>query len=214
MLRYVYGNNLNRFPTLRDSMFEDRAEQFSRRLGWAVKVNEKGEERDQYDVLNPLYVIWELEDGTHGGSMRFLPTVGRTMINEHFSHLIGGTKIESPLIWECTRFCISPRADRRAAAALVLGGGEIMDNFKLLHFCGVFDPRMERIYRLYHVDPDVIGTAGEGKDRIGVGLWEMKPEAWAPTLNRLGIDRHTSQTWFDLSFNRRVPDPMPLAAIA
>ena len=87
-----------------------------------------------------------------------------------------------------------------------------MDNFKLSHFCGVFDPRMERIYRLYHVDPDVIGAAGEGKDRIGVGLWEMKPEAWAPTLKRLGIDRETSRAWFDRSFGR--VSPQPLAAIA
>ncbi len=212
MLRYVYGTDLNKFPKLSDTMFRDRAEQFSRRLGWEVSVNENGEERDQYDVLNPLYVIWELEDGSHGGSMRFLPTTGRTMVNEHFSNLTDGVKIESPFIWECTRFCISPRADRRAAAALVLGGGELMDNFRLSHFCGVFDPRMERIYRLYHVNPDVIGSAGEGKDRIGVGLWEMKPEAWAPTLKRLGIDRETSRAWFNRSFNRQ--SAMPLAATA
>lgn len=213
MLRYIYGNKLNHYPKLRDTMFKDRAEQFSSRLGWEVTVNNFGEERDQYDLLNPLYVIWELEDGSHGGSMRFLPTVGRTMINEHFSDLTDGVKIESPFIWECTRFCISPRADRRAAAALVLGAGELMDNFKLSHFCGVFDPRMERIYRLYHVQPDVIGTSGDGPDRIGVGLWEMKPEAWAPTLSRLGIDRATSLSWFDRSFNRTQP-AMPLAAIA
>lgn len=212
MLRYVYGTELDRFAKLRDTMFRDRAEQFSRRLGWEVSVNTHGEERDQYDVLNPLYVIWELEDGSHGGSMRFLPTSGRTMINEHFSHLLGGTKIESPFIWECTRFCISPRADRRAAAALVLGGGELMDNFKLDHFCGVFDPRMERIYRLYHVDPDIIGMTGEGKDRIGAGLWEMKPAAWAPTLKRLGIDRETSLSWFNHSFNRNLPQPLAATA--
>jgi acyl homoserine lactone synthase len=213
MLRYIYGNELHRHSTLRETMFRDRADQFSRRLGWEVRVNERGEEKDQYDLLNPLYVIWELDDGSHGGSMRFLPTVGRTMVNEHFSHLTDGVKIESPLIWECTRFCISPRADRRAAAALVLGGGELMDYFHLSHYCGVFDPRMERIYRLYHVQPDVIGSSGEGKDRIGVGLWEMKPEAWAPTLKRLGIDRNTSQRWFDHSFNRNAP-AMPLAKIA
>ncbi len=212
MLRYVYGTDLDNFTKIRDTMFRDRAEQFSHRLGWEVAVNAHGEERDQYDVLNPLYVIWELEDGSHGGSMRFLPTSGRTMINEHFSHLLGGMRIESPFIWECTRFCISPRADRRAAAALVLGGGELMANFGLSHFCGVFDPRMERIYRLYHVKPDVIGSAGEGKDRIGVGLWEMKPEAWAPTLGRLGIDRETSLSWFNRSFDR--PSRHHLAAIA
>ena len=34
-------------------------------------------------TLNPLYVIWEIPDGSHGGSMRFLPTSGRTMVHEH-----------------------------------------------------------------------------------------------------------------------------------
>lgn len=202
MLRYVYGHALSGFPKLMDTMFRDRAEQFAVRLGWDVEVDDRGYEHDEYDALDPLYVIWELPDGTHGGSMRFLPTVGRTMINDHFRSLTDGVRIESPLIWECTRFCISPRADRRVSAALVLGAGELMDNFQLSHFCGVFDPRMERIYRLYGVEPDVIGTSGKGADRIGVGLWEMKAAAWPKTLKRLGICRETSLGWFDLAFQR------------
>lgn len=212
MLRYLYASQLDLFPVLRDTMFRDRAEQFAERLGWAVHVNSAGEERDEYDELNPLYVIWELADGTHGGSMRFLPTSGRTMLADHFQHLTDGVQISSPLIWECTRFCISPRADRRAAAALVLGGGELMENFGLEHFCGVFDPRMERIYRLYHVDPDVIGTSGEGADRIGVGLWEMKPAAWEPVLRRVGVSRETSLEWFNRAFRRS--EHLELAATA
>ncbi len=204
MLRYVYGHDLARFPRLADTMFRDRAEQFRTRLGWEVSVDAVGHERDEYDALDPLYVIWEMADGTHGGSMRFLPTVGRTMINEHFGHLTGGVRIESPLIWECTRFCISPRATgvtaRKAAGALVLGAGEMMARAALEHYVGVFDVRMERIYRLYGVEPDVIGTDGDGKARIGVGLWKMNDAAWEPTLKRLGIDRATSARWVAQSF--------------
>ena len=33
MLRYIYGDQLHLHPRLRDTMFRDRAEQFSRRLG-------------------------------------------------------------------------------------------------------------------------------------------------------------------------------------
>jgi acyl homoserine lactone synthase len=165
-------------------------------------VNENGEERDEYDDLNPLYIIWEREDGTHGGSMRFLPTVGRTMVNDHFSHLTDGVKIESPFIWECTRFCLAPNAERKVSAALVLGAGELMANFHLSHFVGVFDPRMERIYRLYGVQPDVIGKKGEGRDQIGVGLWEMNAEAWPRTLNRVGVTRAISRQWFERSFGQ------------
>ncbi|KPN63578.1 N-acyl-L-homoserine lactone synthetase [Aliiroseovarius crassostreae] len=206
MLRYIYANDLSRFPLLRDTMFRDRAEQFSKRLGWDVAVNASGEERDQYDELNPLYVIWEMADGRHGGSMRFMPTVGRTMVNEHFSHLTGGVTVESPLIWECTRFCLSPKADRRASAALALGAGELMSAFQLKHYIGVFDPRMQRIYRLMGLEPEVIGSAGEGRDEIGVGLWSMDETAFEPTLKRVGVSREMSRGWLRYSLSGK-PGP-------
>ncbi|SPF76950.1 Acyl-homoserine-lactone synthase [Aliiroseovarius pelagivivens] len=209
MLRYLYGNDLSKFPLLAETMFKDRAEQFSHRLGWDVSVDVNGFERDEYDDLNPLYVIWEQADGRHGGSMRFLPTVGQTMVNDHFSHLTDGVHIESPLIWECTRFCLSPTADRRASAALALGAGEIMDTFKLEHYVGVFDPRMERIYRLMGLEPDVIGMGGEGRDRIGVGLWSMDKSAFEPTLKKVGVSREVSQGWMRYSLFTVNRDPAP-----
>jgi acyl homoserine lactone synthase len=58
-------------------MFLDRAQQFQARLGWQVQVDVNGFETDEYDAMNPLYVIWQLPDGTHGGSMRFLPRPDR-----------------------------------------------------------------------------------------------------------------------------------------
>lgn len=200
MLHYIYGDSLHHFPLLRDTMFKDRANQFQNRLGWAVNVNAAGHERDEYDDLNPLYVIWENADGNHGGSMRFLPTTGSTMVNDYFSQLTDGVRIESPLIWECTRFCLAPSAERKVTAALTLGAGEVMEEFKLDHFIGVFDPRMERIYRLMGLSPDVIGRSGEGRDEIGVGLWEMRADAFEPTLAKLGVDRATSKAWLRRAF--------------
>ena len=76
MIRYLYADELHNFPKLSQTMFEDRADQFKTRLDWDVLVDERGRERDEYDDLNPLYVIWEQPDGSHGGSMRFLPTTG------------------------------------------------------------------------------------------------------------------------------------------
>ncbi|MCA0042668.1 acyl-homoserine-lactone synthase [Celeribacter litoreus] len=201
MLRYIYGQDLRHFPRLRDTMFRDRAEQFKNRLGWEVQVNEKGEERDEYDDMNPLYVIWQKPDGTHGGSMRFLPTTGDTMVNDHFLFLTDGVRIESPFIWECTRFCLAPGADRRVTAALTLGAGEIMEEFGLKHFVGVFDPRMERIYSLMGLNPDVLGRSGEGRGAVGVGLWEMHEDVFVPTLERAGVDRETSKCWFRMAFD-------------
>ena len=202
MLRYIYGTDLHNFPKLRDTMFRDRADQFKARLGWEVTVDEDGFETDQYDALNPLYVIWENADGTHGGSMRFLPTVGRTMVNEHFGDLMSGPVV-SPTIWECTRFCLSRNAESRVAAALMLGGGEIMQNFQIHHFVGVFDARMVRIYRMIGSSPDILGSAGEGRDKISVGLWHFAPDAQAKVAQRAGVSVSLSELWFERSFGGR-----------
>lgn len=201
MLRFIYATDLDQYPLLKDTMFRDRTTQFRDRLNWAVTVDAKGHERDEYDDINPLYVIWENADGTHGGSMRFLPSTGDTMVNDHFSHLIEGADIRSPLIWECTRFCLAPDADRRVTAALVLGASELMENFALMQFVGVFDPRMERIYSLLGVKPEVIGRAGEGDEEIGVGLWGFDQSARPRVEKRAKFDKAQAEAWFRHSFN-------------
>lgn len=206
MLRYLYADQLSNFPRLADSMFTDRADQFKERLGWDVSVDENGHERDQYDDLNPLYVIWENADGSHGGSMRFLPTTGPVMVNDFFGHLTGGGPITSPVIWECTRFCLSSNADSKVAAALMLGGGEIMQGFGVEHFVGVFDARMVRIYRMIGSSPDVLGSEGSGLEAISVGLWAFTPEAQGKVAARAGITPELSRMWFNRSFGA-VPIP-------
>ncbi|MCA0871023.1 autoinducer synthase [Seohaeicola saemankumensis] len=200
MLRYIYANELHRFPKLGHTMFLDRADQFRTRLGWDVHVDANGEERDGYDDLNPLYVIWENPGGCHGGSMRFLPTTGPVMVNDVFGHLTGGSPVVSPLIWECTRFCLARDAGSNVAAALMLGGGEIMTGFGIRHFVGVFDARMVRIYRAIGSSPEVLGSEGEGRDRISVGLWEFTPEAQKKVAERAGVSPELSRLWFARDF--------------
>lgn len=199
MLHYIHGNDLDRFPKLKASMFRDRAHQFRDRLRWDVRVDAQGWERDEYDALNPLYVIWERPDGTHGGSLRFLPTTGRTMIRDHFRHLIPNVDIASPLIWECTRFCLAPGVDCRVAAALMLGGGELMRAFSLSHFVGVFAAPMARIYRRIGSSPEVLGTTGKGAEAISVGLWAYSQAARGRVLQQAGLSSALSDAWFEMS---------------
>ena len=212
MLRYIYSDDLHLYPKLASSMFRDRADQFRTRLGWDVDVDDNGEERDQYDTLNPLYVIWENPDGSHGGSMRFLPTTGRTMVNEVFGHLIGDGTITSPLIWECTRFCLARGASARTAAALMLAGGEIMSGFGIHHFVGVFDARMQRIYRVIGSSPEVLGSEGQGRDMISVGLWEFTETARRKVALRAGISLQISRLWFDRAFGAERMGPLAMSA--
>ena len=210
MLRYLYADELNRHPLLEDGMFRDRATQFRDRLGWEVEVDRNGWERDDYDRLNPLYVLWEEPGGRHGGSMRFLPTTGRTMTAEHFSHLADAA-IESPAIWECTRFCLAPGAQPRVAGALMLAGGELMRAFALSHLLGVFDARMVRIYRMIGASPEVLGTSGTGRDAISVGLWSYRAEDRHRVLRRAGVSSDLSEAWFARAFGS-TPQGMRAAA--
>lgn len=200
MLRYMTTEGLARCPGLRDAMFRDRAAQFSDRLGWAVAVDAAGLERDQYDALDPLYVIWEQGCGRHGGSMRLLPTTGRCMVNDHFAHLNGGVQVSSPVIWECTRFCLAPGAGPHVAAALMLAGGELLERQGLDHLLGVFDVNMERIYRRIGASPEVLGSAGAGRDRTSLGLWSLTGGARARVARRAGISPALSQLWYRRAF--------------
>ena len=201
MIHFIYANDLAKFPTLRSGMFQDRRVQFKERQGWDVSVNEFGEEIDQYDQLNPLYVIAEL-DGQHHGSMRFLPTVGRTLVNEHFTQLNDGLEIRNPLIWECTRFCISPFANRagNVAAMLMLAGAELGLRFGLRQSVGVFDARMTRIYKRIGWAPEVLGTEILGSEETSVGLWQFSEAIKLQLCTKYRISPRTVEDWFDASF--------------
>ena len=209
MLRYIYGDDLPQHGKLHDTMFRDRAAQFRQRLDWDVSVDEKGHERDEYDAMNPLYVIWEQTDGSHGGSMRFLPTTGQTMVNDHFRHLSDGVEIRHPFIWECTRFCLSQEAQSRVSAALMLGGMEVGLNNYLTDSVGVFDARMTRIYRRLGWSPTVLGTDGNGRDAISVGLWAYDRTIRPNLLRRAGLSDELSRLWYDRAFGS-VQSPMAM----
>ena len=200
MLRYLYADDLNAYPRLRESMFGDRATQFHDRLGWDVQVDDGGLERDQYDDLSPLYVIWERPDGLHGGSMRFLPTTGRTMTEEHFAGIADVSGLKSPFIWECTRFCLAPNSQACVAGLLMLAGGELMRQMGLSHFLGVFDARMVRIYRMIGSSPKILGSVGQGREQLSVGLWRYSEADRAQVLDSAGVSSELSEYWYNRAF--------------
>ncbi|MDR6265232.1 acyl-homoserine-lactone synthase [Roseobacter sp. N2S] len=202
MLSYIYADEIAAFPLLQETMFKDRKVQFHDRLGWEVAIDAAGHERDEYDTINPLYAIWQLPDGSHGGSMRALPTTGPCMTNDHFGDITGGP-ITSPLIWESTRFCLSPRVDSAAgqiSAAIMLAGCEIGLNFGLRHAVGVFDPRMVRIYRRLGWSPEVLGSKGVGRGRVSVGLWEFSEGIRRTLCQAAQVTPAQSTGWFEDCF--------------
>lgn len=195
MLHIVYADDLDRLPKLRGSMFKHRAIQFQERLCWPVHVDKHGRERDEYDDLNPLYVIWERRDGTHGGSMRFLPTTGDTMLNDHFSHLTNCVGIRSPFIWECTRLCIAPEADPATLSKLMLGAFKLGLRFQLNYAVAVVDFQMFRIIR--RAEPETIGQCIYRINGICVGLWTFEKMRRARLEERAAITARDSVAWYE-----------------
>ena len=180
MIRYLDSAALAARPALRRQMHAHRAAQFAERLRWAVTVD-GGEERDQYDGGSALYCVLT-RGGRHEGSMRFLPTTGRTMTEEHFSTLYPDAPIRDPMIWECTRFVIAPDAGPGAAAALMLGGLELGLALGLTGSIGVYGRAMERVYARIGWPPERLGREGD----LRLGLWRYDAALRRPLAERAG----------------------------
>ena len=176
MIRFVHGVDLFNCSDLAVSMFEDRKSQFHDRLKWRVTIEDGRLERDQYDAINPMYIILEKEDGSHGGSMRLLPTVGRTMVNEHFLEALGGRPIIETETWECTRFCMSPSKPRQNPVALLAAAGFLMREFGVKRLAAVFDDKMRRSYNAYGACPNIVGEMSLNSDSVYVGTWDFTPQ--------------------------------------
>ncbi|MGR3616605.1 MAG: acyl-homoserine-lactone synthase [Paracoccaceae bacterium] len=207
MIRFLNRNQLTQFPSLEHQMFRDRAIQFSMRLGWDVSVNSNGEERDQYDELDSIYVVSTNSNEHHLGSMRLMPTTGRTMVNEHFSHLFSMVSFHSNFVWECTRFCVSQRSSASTAPLLLAAGGRFMQELGVKQFVGVFDRRMERVYRRLGVSPIVLGRSSTPEGEIGLGLWEFQRERYEQLLLAADVSASEMDRYIDDSY--KLSDPLP-----
>lgn len=173
MIRILRAEDEPKFPALFESMFRHRAEQFHGRLGWDVQVDGKGCEIDQYEQLNPLYLIVEDDSGNHCGSLRFLPTTGRTMLNDHFRHITGGIAIHGQHVWECTRFCVARGAKPYTSRMVFLASMELGLSLGVEYFAGVFSKRMLGVYKRIGWVPKVIGCEETQNDILCVGLWRV-----------------------------------------
>lgn len=188
MIRFVSGTELWLRPTLAQSMFRDRAIQFSERLKWDVAVDERGYERDQYDLINPIYVIVEDDEGQHLGSLRLLPTTGRTMINDFFSSILEDGPINSPTTWECTRFCLSPSAESSTVHVLFASMGRLLQEFQISTLVAVFDKSMLRKYRISGVMPEILGEGQSNGVTVLAGRWLFSQKQLNDQILRASFD--------------------------
>lgn len=153
MIRVIDGLQRHKYPKEIDQMHRIRKKMFYDRREWDVPVVNAWE-IDGYDALCPLYLVCVDNDGFVVGGLRLLPTTGFTMINDTFSFLLpDAQRIESPLIWESSRFAVDHEADvavgkkgiGRATAELGLAINEIGMEVGLTHIVTVYDAFMHRV---------------------------------------------------------------------
>jgi len=185
MITIIPGEFRGRYPRLIDEMHRLRRSVFHERLQWEVPVINRWEV-DGYDALHPLYVLSLDQGGGVIGGLRLLPTTGFNMLNDTFAELLpDGARIESPLIWEASRFTVRMSGDRgvdssligRATAELGLAMNEIGKAAGLTHIVAVYDRVLHRLLSR-------CGCAGEpiGEPRVIGGVetyavvYEVGPE--------------------------------------
>ena len=119
-------------PSLYEAMHRIRFRVFSRRLNWDVSV-ESGLECDEFDKLDPYYLLAMDDEGCLVGTWRMLPTTGPYMLRSVFSHLLENRAPPcSRRVWEGSRFAVDCRyVGRRGLGALHKASAEI--------FCGVVE---------------------------------------------------------------------------
>jgi acyl homoserine lactone synthase len=116
MIIVIDGTNRHRYSQLLDKMFALRARVFGKRLGWEVNI-ENGREVDQFDALDPAYVIGVDDDNNVVSCVRALQTTGPHMLSDVFSSILDGeAPLRSATVWESTRFCVDTE---------VLGRGKV-----------------------------------------------------------------------------------------
>jgi N-acyl-L-homoserine lactone synthetase len=198
MIRIFQGRDRSQFPREADAMYRLRARQFRERLNWNVNVVD-GWEIDEYDEMNPLYVVsLDAATGMIRGSLRFLPTTGPHMMQGSLGKLFDEPfEAHSPLIWECSRFSIEPTthhgrisgsALRETTFELMHGGCEVALQAGISQILGVFDPFMLRVYRRTGWGPEIVASSERANPGpIFLGIWDVSAASLMSIRERSGI---------------------------
>lgn len=196
MIRVIQGHQRGAYPREMDAMHRIRKKVFHDRLGWDVSVIGDWE-IDGFDAMDCVYLVCVDEQDEIVGSIRLLPTIGYNMLNDVFPELLPeGNRVESPLIWESSRFSIDPDSDReltknrlsRPTAELILGMNEIGRQLGLTHIVTVYDAFIARILRRADCRGEPISSPIRiGKTIAFAALFEIGDEMEAALRRASGI---------------------------
>jgi len=156
MIIVVDGTNRHRYTRLLDEMYALRARVFGSRLGWEVDIR-NGCEIDQFDALDPAYVIGVNDDDKVVSCVRALQTTGPHMLSDVFSSILDGEPpLRSATLWESTRFCVDTEVLERgnsrnsmsyATCELMAASLEYARASGISDIVTVIDPVMNRVLK-------------------------------------------------------------------
>jgi acyl homoserine lactone synthase len=127
----IDANEHGGLGSLLDEMHQLRARVFAGRLGWQVRI-EYGRERDEYDALEPTYILALTDRGQVAGCARVLPTTGPIMLAQTFAQLLAGGRLRGkPTMIESSRFCVDTRSEGR--------GGRFLHEATKTMFAGIIE---------------------------------------------------------------------------
>lgn len=203
MLKLIQSHQYIENAELMNKMFRIRAKVFKERLDWEVEVDD-GYERDCFDDLNSLYLLSVDDEGELLGCLRLLPTTCPNMLRDVFNILIPDGKIESPLIWESSRFCINPDIRHntrdietafvnRVTIELLSGIAEVGLAAGLNFVVTVYDARMARLLKRVNRPADVVGGPIKiGKVITYASLFEVSEQMWRRLAQQIGLQKTES----------------------
>ncbi|MCV2887024.1 acyl-homoserine-lactone synthase [Ruegeria aquimaris] len=156
MIIVIDALNKHLFSGVLDEMFRLRARVFGDRLGWKVNIQD-GKEIDEFDHLDPAYVVGLDPDGHVVAAVRALQTTGPHMLADVFSDILcGEPPIRSATMWESTRFCVDTQRLNRtkdrnsvsyATCELMIGSLEYARKSGIKDIVTVIDPVMDRVLK-------------------------------------------------------------------
>lgn len=169
MIIVIDALNKDRFSDLLDEMYQLRARVFGDRLGWEVEIRD-GREIDQFDRLDPAYVIGLDDEGHVVSCVRALQTTGPHMLSDVFQVLLDGEPpLRSATLWESTRFCVDTqrlcrdgntmKAVSWATCELMIGSLEYARRSGISDIITVIDPVINRVLKRSDNAPyDYVGS--------------------------------------------------------
>ncbi len=178
-------------------MHEIRKRTFHDRLNWQVRTL-RGWEIDEFDALDPLYLVSIGANGAVRGSLRLLPTTGPNMLADVFPQLLpDGTRIESATIWESSRFSVDQEAAaersenllNRVTGELLIGIVEVGLLVGLTEVVSVYDAMFARILKRADCAAELIGKPARLGSVMGyAALFEISERMLHNLRKASGID--------------------------